>query len=164
MKRHFDFCIKKQDGWYKDIVRFYPRTTHVHGFGDKIPHTWKEVYKTYYSWKVLRQYIDGEGKVIPEKTHVIFSMMFDEASVFPRLAEDIRFMIATESAIHACGLGQPSAQWDISMCENGMVKFEVFDNYHNNGFRFVLSESEAKAFCCWIDSVNTYALEHGEPA
>lgn len=164
MKRHFDFCIKKQDGWYKDIIRFYPRTTHVHGFGDKIPHTWKEVYKTYYSWKVLRQYLDEEGNVIPEKTQVLFSMMFDEASAFPRLSEDIRYMLENDIVFHVPGFGQPSAVWSVRVCENSAVKFEVFDNYHNNGFRFVLNQDETKAFCCWIDSVNAYALEHGEPA
>lgn len=93
MKRHFDFCVGKQEGFYRDIIRWYPNTTHVHGFGDKVPRTWEEVYKTYYSWRVLRQYLDAEGNVVPEKTKVLFSMMFDEASAFPRLAEDIRFML-----------------------------------------------------------------------
>lgn len=49
MKRKIDFILRNDEGFYKDIFRFYPRSTFVHSFNDNPPKNWDEVYKVYYS-------------------------------------------------------------------------------------------------------------------
>ena len=52
MKRKIDFVFEDEGRWRK-VFRFYPRRSHVHGFDDKYPKNWKEVYKVYYAWSLL---------------------------------------------------------------------------------------------------------------
>lgn len=43
MERKFDFVIH-DDAFSRDILRFYPRRSHVHGYTDEPPTSWKAVY------------------------------------------------------------------------------------------------------------------------
>ena len=166
MIKHFDFCVNDKQGWYRDIIRQYPKTTHVHGFGDKIPKEWKQVYKTYYSWRILRQRYDKKGNIIPERTEILLSMTWDEASVFPNLAKSIEYIVETGEDALLRPLGQPGGEWKISknIFRRECYDFEVFDNYYNTGYRFTLTPEQLTDFCKWLDMVNDYALSRGEPA
>lgn len=164
-RKHFDFCIKNTK-WHREIIRQYPKRTHVHGFSDFAPTEWKQVYKTYYSWCIMRQSYDEDGKLVPEKTIVTFPMYFDEASVFPNLAKAIDYVHETGEAEHIRPLGQPGAEWKIAKRYRDteeIYDFEVFDNYYNNGYRFSLTKTETEKFCEWIETVNAYALSRSEP-
>lgn len=50
MKRKMDFEIRRDNDYCRDIFRFYPRRTHVHGFRNTPPADWSEVYKVYYEF------------------------------------------------------------------------------------------------------------------
>ena len=62
MKRKFDFVLYNNRGLYRDVIRFYPRSSHVHSFNDDPPTNWEEVYKVYYSWAIIRQYYKSNDR------------------------------------------------------------------------------------------------------
>ncbi len=164
MKRKFDFIIWDNKDYYRDIFRFYPRQTHVHSFNDVPPKSWKEVYKVYYSWAIIRQYYDENGKIFSSAK--LFNMDFDECSIIPDLYGIINYVDETEDIYDMPTWGQPAADWTIQkikISENNIYyQFYVFNNVTNQGYRFRLDSDEKDLFCKYLDSINEYALAHGE--
>ena len=164
-RKRFDFIIE-DTGWHRDIIRQYPKKTHVHGFSDTPPKTWRQVYKTYYSWCIMRQYYGDDGKIEPHSTVITFPMYFDECSAFPFLPRCIEKVLGTGEPQQARPLGQPGAEWRIARRRRGdeeVYDFEVFENYYNKGYRFSLSKEAACGLCTWLDEVNDYAMSRSEP-
>lgn len=169
MERKFDFLIECSPGFYKDFIRFYPRSSHVHGFHDDPPTSWNSVYKVYYSWSIVRQNYDDNNKLC--NSEILFSMPYDECSELPDLSERINKLVKVESddyidynsAFLSCG------QWIIRKfngcyhsVRSKVYEYMVFDKYTGKGYRFYLNESLTKDFCGWLDKINQYMLEHSE--
>ncbi len=173
MRKHFDFVIENET-YRETVFRYYPKQTHVHGFGDESPKNWKEVYKVYYSWAIIDKFYDDEEHTKFDGYEFRMKMGCDECSVLPYLDDVIRNVIETGKAENNVeGFGQPSSDWSISKRSGDMGKvfnykpyeyydFTVFDNWQNNGYRFTLDRKQVEKFCKWLDKINTYALAHGE--
>lgn len=177
MKKKFDFVLDDDSGIGRTIFRFYPRHTHVHSFNDDPPKSWGEVYKVYYSWAIIRQYYeykdDNSGsKIVPEESDVLLNFGFgcDECSMLPDLAAEIEYVIETGETYDQPTFGLPAGEWRIEKHEGDDCTgthyedyhFQVFNNFTNQGFRFVLDKDKTLKFCDWLDMINQYALKHGE--
>lgn len=170
MKNKFDFIINDDKQFYRTIFRFYPKNTHVHSFNDKAPQNWKEVYKVYYSWAIIRQYYKDDGKNIePSESERLLYFHCDECSKIPNLSEIIKYVVETGETYDYPTIGQPAADWEIIKINNfnedesDYYKFQVFNNWTDQGFKFFLTKEQALDFCNYLDCINQYALEHGEP-
>ena len=162
MKRKMDFVLKNDEGFYKDIFRFYPRSTYVHSFNDNPPKNWNEVYKVYYSWVILRQYDDG----CYIKTEKLFNLSYDECSAVPNLSKIIKYVIKTKEDFVVRGTGQPSGNWYIYYKtyysldgDTDYLEFHVFNSFTNQGYKFILTIDECNKFCEYLDRINDYALK-----
>ena len=175
MKKHFDFVLNDDPGFDKTIFRFYPRSSRVHSLYNTPPKDWEEVYKVYYSWSIIKQYYeyfddDNGTKIVPEESDVLLNFDCDECSMLPDLAAEIEYVIETGETYDQPTFGQPAGEWRIEKHEGEdcsgehyeYYHFWVFDNFTDQGFRFVLDKEETLKFCDWLDMINQYALEHGE--
>lgn len=176
MKRKFDFVLS-ENPYYRDVFRFYPKGTHVHSHDDNPPESWDGVYKVYYSWGIIRQYLDCYGKVESEESQRLFDMFCDECSRIPELPAIIKWVMDSGESYDQPTFGQPAGDWHITK-GNGRYKwsnheykynedyeyydFQVFDNWTDQGYRFTLDKESALKFCEYLDTINNYALEHGE--
>ena len=169
MKRKMDFEIRRDNDYCRDIFRFYPRRTHVHGFRITPPADWSEVYKVYYSWAIIRQYFDDDGIKL-ESSIVLLSIPCDENSRLSDLANIIRYVMETGEIFDTPTFGQPAGDWKIVkdagkddfLGDYEYYHFQVFNSLTDQGFRFTLDKKQALAFCDWLDQINEYALKHGE--
>lgn len=169
MKRKMDFEIRRKGDYRRDIFRFYPRRTHVHGFRDNPPADWSEVYKVYYSWAIIRQYFDDNG-IMPERSIVLLNIPYDENSRLPDLAKIIKYVMETGETFDVPTFGQPAGDWKIVkdagkddfLGDYEYYHFQVFNSMTDQGFRFTLDKKQAMTFCDWLDQINEYALKHGE--
>ena len=159
MNNMFDFTLYS-DNYEEIIFRFLPNDSHCHSFDEYPPLNWNGVYKVYYSYSIIR-FDKDEELGTPEYATDVFSMYRDECSVLTDLAKYIRGTIISKKTSKVLPMGQPSSEWEISY-ENNMIKFVVFDNCGNDGFRFWLSEDEAMNFANYLDKINDYMLKHGE--
>lgn len=172
MKRKFDFVLYDDKRLYRDVIRFYPRSSHVHSFNNDPPTNWEDVYKVYYSWAIIRQYYksNDQNSIQPRSTKKLFDMSMDECSRIPDLSVIIKDVMNTGKTFHYPTMGQPAGDWKIERTKyydfdnkkHKIYKFEVFNNWTNQGFRFWLKKDEVSQFCDWLDMVNQYMLEHGE--
>lgn len=175
MKQKFDFVIDDDKSFHRDIFRFYPRRTHVHGFRDAAPKTWDGVYKVYYSWAIIRQYYDDDMENKIESSEILLDMSCDECSQLPNLPEIIKNVMNTGESFNFPTFGQPAGDWRIEqrICHKygydeaddkdyEFYDYEVFNNWLNVGYRFTLNKEETLKFCNWLDKINRYALEHGQ--
>lgn len=171
MKKKFDFVIEDDKGFYRDIFRFYPRYTHVHGFHDEPPKTWEGVYKVYYSWAIIRQYYDDDIEDKIEYSDKLFEISYDECSQIPNLSGIIKNVMETGETFDYPTFGQPAGDWKVEQRKGNSklddedyeyYNFEVFNNWTNQGYRFIFDKEKTLKFCDWLDMINQYALKHGE--
>lgn len=171
MKQKFDFVLYDCK-YYRDVFRFYPRRTHVHGFYDNSPDTWDEVYKVYYSWAIIRQYYDDSDEHNIKNSRVLFDMSCDECSMVPNLSGIIKNVLDTGEIFDYPTHGEPAGDWIIEKdlylnyyfdeyCEE-YCRFKVFNSSTDQGYRFSLNKEETLKFCDWLDMINQYALKHSE--
>ena len=169
MERKFDFVIH-DDAFSRDILRFYPRSSHVHGHTDDPPTAWVAVYKVYYSWAVIRHHYHN-GEIEPESCEKLFDMSMDECSELPNLSAIIKNVIETGETFDYPTFGQPAGDWCIKKekyhdaftdKEKVIYEFQVFNNLTNQGYRFNFDEKKVLYFCDWLVLVNQYMLEHSE--
>lgn len=166
MKKRIDFILENSDANERTIFRFYPRQSHVHGFDETCPQRWNEVYKVYYSWKIIQQYrFDVDS---PWETYTVFEMSCDECSALGAVPATLRTLDKNaEDTLCAEGYG---AEWhilhfvgnkDFKLKES--FHFTLWDNFTNQGYRFVLGVEDAERFAKYIDYVQEYMLAHSEP-
>ncbi|MDE6731470.1 MAG: hypothetical protein K2J77_01155 [Oscillospiraceae bacterium] len=156
MEKNFAFLIKKTDDETIGL-RFFPKRSHVHGFGDECPKSWGEVYKVYYAWCIFHTDFGKRSEFY----------VWDEGSALGDLADVItRFVAAdkTDSALlNAFGDG---ADWDIRYYVNAECDMRTFEfcawSFHR-GFRFNLERDDAVRFAAFIRKTLAYMLEHSEP-
>ena len=144
---------KKYD--YKIDFVFSPTRSHLHSFNENPPKDWNEVYKVYYSWQIVEVF-EGE----PE---VLFNMEVDECSCLTDLAYYIRDILYYNAKHHTIrSLGQPGSEWIIK-ADGSIIHFEIWQDPSNQGYRFWLTRDRAEEFAKFLDQINKYMLEHGEP-
>lgn len=185
MKKRIDFVLN-ENSFRRDIFRFYPRSSHCHSFTDEPPVCWEGVYKVYYSYAVIRQWLDN-GEV--EETEVLWSCDFDECSAIDRvgyICEKICEGIFSEpigdrmwnylnEAINPFGDGvswvirkdKRYEHWDED--GNFLDEPKEYDDFQflaskGNGvsMTFVLSEEKTKEFGKYLKYCCDYMLKHGE--
>lgn len=164
MKRKIDFVFK-DDGRWRKVFRFYPCRSHVHGFGDDCPKSWKEVYKVYYTWSLLWQ--DRWDENEEWNTSVLLEVKSDECSALTYLKDCISSLKPGESK-NAYALG--GANWrvtfvpgDIKRHVRTYYEFIVWKRYSGQACRFCLLRKEFRRFLKYLDYINDYMLEHSEP-
>ena len=170
MVRHMDFMIV-DDIDVKIKFRFYPRSSHMHSFDEEEPpKSLKDVYKVYYSWGILvsKNYSFDENNQDWTTWDRVFYMRCDECSVLEILPKIIRNIIDNKQARRkVLAFGQPGSDWEIQYIENGEDEeyyiVNVFNNFTDKGFRFIVDIDKFKDFAEYIDGINQYMLEHGEP-
>lgn len=178
-KRNIDFVLYER-GLAKKIFRFLPRQSHVHSFDYDPPKSWDEVYKVYYSFKIFWSNTSEE----------IFDSGCDECSVLEYLGEALKKLIdadVKESEFNSdnvsmhlqpMGMGvdwmitkwpeydfvdnSEDDEWPEQQIVDYKYEFMLF-NYYEKGCRFVLAEEDVKRFIDYLNTVNQYMLEHGEP-
>ena len=159
----FDFFIF-EDEYKRVIFRFLPNDSHCHSFDENPPKSWREVYKVYYSFSIICFDLNEETG-LTEYAEDMFSIYRDECSVLTHLAKYIRGTLTTKNTSKILAMGQPGSEWEISWDTDSCrrpIKFEVWDNWSDNGFRFRLSADRAEVFACYLDFINDYMLKHGE--
>lgn len=170
--RHLDFELKRdEDSILK--FRFYPKSSHMHGFDEEPPKTFDDVYKVYYTWGIFR----SQNLACPDEPDEwtafqrMFHIAYDECSALETLEYGIRHVIRYKKGrLDHWSWGEPGSDWIISYRKEDKqdrtkdrVFFEVFDNSTDAGFRFVLSVDKALAFADYLHTVNQHMLENGEP-
>ena len=168
MKKRIDY-IFDEDDYERKIFRFYPRRSHVHGFGDKCPQSWDEVYKVYYTWAIIHQFKFGESTESKWESYTVFTMDCDECSALGDVPNKIKNLkIGEKTNFGAMGNG---AEWNIKYCDGNKYFlyskpyyiFTVWDNFTNQGYRFDLFSDEVHQFSKYIEYVQDYMLKHSEP-
>jgi len=172
-KRKIDFILY-DDNDERLIFRFYPRQSSCHSFGDEPPKSWKEVYKEYFAYSVLKQYIENDGTIF---TITLFEEPCDECSViydvgfrcklisegretYTRMynGESYTFDLL-DNEISPIGMG---TSWNIKKHSDDLFKIEMF-NWNEAGFRFWLNKKELKEFSKYLEECCEYMLAHGDP-
>ena len=164
-KMVFNLFHEDQDEWREypvdiDFV-FYPKESHMHGFHDEPPKTFKGVYKVYYCWAI-------EKTKGPHPAKVLFGIGCDECSILTKLPYVIRYCLANKQDQRATSMGQDGSDWRLFYLKRDhmstdAIDFCVWSNFSGKGYRFILEAEEAKAFADFLDEVNKYMLENGEP-
>lgn len=161
--KKLDFVIenRKHDDEHKQIIfRFCPTESHCHSFDDDPPKSWDEVYKVYYSYHIFERYdwLDFHC------SDLVFNMPCDECSILTSLAFYIRDLVKTgKSKTSAITFGQPGSEWIIERTSHNAYKFTVWEDPSNKGYRFWLPADRMEEFAEYLDTVNEYMLQHGEP-
>lgn len=165
MRKHIDF-IFDDCGKERKIIRFYPRRSHVHGFGEDCPHDWQAVYKVYYAWSVLHQYRCFEDAVWESCT--VFESNTDECSVLENLGKLVE-IVPIGKTLDVCALGD-GVDWQIKHIaadekfkQAEQYQFVAWKHYDNVGYRFWLNVEDTARFVKYLHFVNEYMLAHSEP-
>lgn len=156
MEKNFGFLLKKSEDETIGF-RFFPKRSHVHGFGEECPKTWEEVYKVYYDW----------GIYVTEFGRRWCFYVWDECSALDDVAEVItRFAAADRPDRVSFGAFGDGADWEISYHVDEEWNYRRFDFSvwnHSRGYRFSLDRDDAVRFGAFIRRVLAYMLEHSEP-
>lgn len=168
-RRKIDFVLHESD-FEKVIFRFYPRQSNCHSFGDKPPTKWEEVYKVYYSYRIMKIYKEDGSHVI------LFDCPCDECSEIYEVAERCKLIAdGTKSITRAWeeklytielldevkpfGMG---VFWKISECNDNAYKIEMW-NWDDTGYRFWLDRNKLRKFGNYLQKCCEYMLVHGDP-
>lgn len=149
------------DEEYKVVFHFFTRDSRCHSFNDDPPKNWNEVYKVYYSWSITQNMLGMDDEVV--ESEVLIDVVWDECSRLTELSFHIKDVIQNEAVkVHLVPLGQPASEWYICRVDEDSIKFTVWNDPLNVGYRFKLSNEKAEEFAWFLDDVNQYMLEHGE--
>ena len=161
MKRNIDFRIR-DDEMERITLRFRPRLSHVHGFGDTPPKKWEEVYKTYFCYDIIRRWKDEYSS-----SEVMYYEPFDECSALNEVSYIIGGIITgfefERTLAHPFGDG---TSWEIEKfnCpgKTDYVRFTLFQSYTSKGYRFSLPVDRLQEFKKTLDYYLEYMLQHSE--
>ena len=149
--------VLKEDEFYdqKIIFRFFPKKSHCYGHQYPITN-WDDVYKVYYSWEIVCEH-DEFGE------ELLFDMSWDEDSILTDLSRCIQRCIECGKGMKfLTGLGDPTSEWNINI-DGAKYEFIVWKDPVNLGYRFILTKDKAEEFAKFIEEINQYMLEHGNP-
>lgn len=178
-KRKIDYILHQNKNT-RTIFRFYPRQSACHSFNDDPPKSWSDVYKVYYSYKIIKQW-----KFDPAdqwKSETVFSESCDECSIIDEIAErcllladghetfereDGEIIQLLDKEVFPFGMG---TSWKITKNEtydhDDNVKhirytFTLFD-YFGKGYRFMLPQENIRSFGEYLKKCCEYMLAYGE--
>lgn len=170
-KRKIDFVIHEND-FEKTIFRFYPRQSTCHSFNDEPPHTWKEVYKVYYYYRIIHR---CKGDNFYE---VLFDSGCDECSVIDEIAYRIK-LISEGHATHIVKNPVIEEEWVINLLDKDVYPFGTgvtwsiqqrnvgyilyLWDWQNKGYKFFLNKDKFKTFGEYLEECCEYMLAHGDP-
>lgn len=163
MKRNFDFLIDKDEGFSKKVLRFYPKQSRVHGFGDEPPKEWEGVYKTYMSFSVLmyEECWDNEG--FYESPRELFSYYRDEGEGLRELREVLSKILAGEgkSEYSLVPFGD-GIDWDVvkHKKKDDVYIFTMINSYTGLCYKFSLTLNRIEDFYNVLDDFLEYMLKH----
>lgn len=170
--RKLDFVLR-ETSQYKIIFRFYPRSSSCHSFGDEPPKTWKEVYKVYYYYRIIKVWLDDNDH------QVLFDSGCDECSIIDEVAHRIKLI--SEGITVYRGTTSMNEPFTLKLLDNECLpfgdgvswiihkiprrktyEFMLFD-YKNVGYRFSLSDDKFSDFGKYLNECCEYMLAHGDP-
>lgn len=171
-KRKIDFILYEDD-YGKLIFRFYPRQSSCHSFNDEPPKSWKEVYKVYYNYGIIKQYKECSKCI---ESVVLFHSDCDECSIIDKVSARIKlitegnktiirtwrneeYMIDLFEEKFPLGMG---VSWKINEHKGDMYTVEMF-NWNDVGYRFCLNKDRLKKFGEYLKYCCEYMLSVGEP-
>ena len=162
-----DFMLEENED-RKLLFSFFPEESAMHGFADKAPKKFSEVYKVYYSWAIRQA--DNEsftGEPVWGKYEDVFAMHVDECSALLGI-EDLLHDAAEEKPkeLRVMSIGQPGSEWVVTYRNvEGYERFtiHVWNNYTDKGFRFSLPPLKFREFARYIRGINEYMLAHSVP-
>ena len=155
MRKFFEFQFY-EDEWERRVIRFYPKTTHVHGFDDDPPKTWGKVYKTYLSFSVL--HFDMESG----KAHVAYNARWDECSGLNDLAYWLEHPGAnTEPVFHMRVFGD-ATQWVVLPWGESFKLVTMYPLHAGKSYVFWLKNDQIPEFVKVITEYLDYSLAHSE--
>ena len=159
MKKKLDFVIY-EDSNERLLFRFYPRSSHVHGFRNTPPKEWNGVYKVYYSWAIIKQ--NKWTKDSNWESEKVFKLLVDECSEITNLDKYLEEIIFNKQKYsNFISMGQPSSEWEVYL-QDDYIKICVWDTYLDKGFRFYIDIKYVEHFIEYIKRVNQYMLNHSE--
>ena len=177
-----DFIISETE-YEKIIFRFRPNESSCHSHNDKPPTSWREVYKVYYSYQIVK--IDYEGDC-----SVLYDEHCDECSVIDEVAarckllsegkkqvtitrkifndeEESRTIRLLNNEIHPIGDG---TSWFIrldplrrTLSRERLYEISMFKGFDNVGYRFWLTKKQLGEFGQYLEECCEYMLAHGDP-
>ncbi len=170
-KQKIDFLLKETE--YEELIfRFRPRRSSCHSFNDKPPKSWKEVYKVYYAYSIIRRSKDDNY------VETVFDCHCDECSIIDEVGmrakhisegkrvveiscKDETYVVKLlNQEVHPIGYG---VSWSINRCHD-KNKFEVvLWGWDNQGFRFYLDKEKLGKFGDYLLECCEYMLAHGCP-
>lgn len=155
MRDFFEFTLY-EDEWERRAIRFYPKTTHVHGFGDEPPTKWERVYKAYLSFAVLH-FNKETGKA-----HVAYDARWDECSGLNDLAYWLEHPGAnTEPVFHMRVLGD-ATQWIVMPWGDDCKLVTMYPLHTGKSYVFWLENEKIQEFVKVINEYLEYSLAHSE--
>lgn len=158
--RYINFILVK-DEFSKLIFRFLPQLSSCHSFYDTPPKSWAEVYKVYYAYEIVEQWIEDDE----HREDLLFSTTFDECSIIDRVAnfiENFEEWSFDHETFTPIGDG---VQWKVrkdSFKNQQGFAFELW-KHCGMGYRMFLPEEKCIAFAKFINDCCEYMLAHGEP-
>ena len=155
MMDFFEFTLY-EDEWERRAIRFYPKTTHVHGFGDEPPTKWERVYKAYLSFAVLH-FNKETGKA-----HVAYDARWDECSGLNDLVHWLEHPGAnTEPVFHMRVLGD-ATQWIVMPWGDDCKLVTMYPLHTGKSYVFWLKNDQIPEFVKVINEYLDYSLAHSE--
>ena len=152
ISKTMNFTIEQND-YTIDFV-FFPKYSHCYSFNNQLSKNRSDVNKANYSWQII--------EIFKDEFNVIFSMEIDEDSILTKLSKYIRDIINKETeSIDIEPSGRPGSEWHIHV-DNNNIRFEIWKNTSNQGYRFWLTKDRAVEFAQFLDKVNTYMVKYGE--
>lgn len=154
------------------IFRFYPRQSSCHSFGENPPTGWDDVYKVYYSYKIIERWDDGR------RMRVVFDSGCDECSVIDEVSYRIQQIV---KGVKTIKLGEPDDEkvisllnseilpfgygvsWNISKRRGGGLYEIMLWNNNGTGYRFLLQKEKLREFGEYLNECCEYMLAHGDP-
>lgn len=163
MKKNFDFVISADKDCDKIVLRFYPKHSHVHGFGEEAPNSWDRVYKTYMSFAILK-YCFNSKKQTYDSTNILFENYGDEGEGLRILRDVLNDILVGEHKeyyeITPFGYG---VDWEVrDKRKNFNYDFTMIDNLSNKAFRFVLNKEKIQEFYNVLNEFLEYMLSNSE--
>ena len=164
MKKRIDFIID-DDLRERLLFRFYPRRSRVYGFHDEPPKTWDVVYKTYFSYAIIKQYKNDENS--NWDSEIMYEEDFDECSCIQELSYILKEIINSEHKSkykifpHGDGTSYNIAEW-LDRKYKTHYQIMTFQSYTNKGYRFSIKENQLIEFAKTIDYFLEYMLKHSE--
>ena len=154
MRDYFEFQIFETE-YERRVLRFYPKTTHVHGFHDEAPKTWDRVYKIYLSFDVVHfdKYLDT--------SKVVYDARYDESSSLEAVADTIMdpsFLKKPVQEILALGY---ATQWILVPGETSTL-ISMYPLNGGAGYTFIVFNERLAELAKIIKEYMALALENSE--